>query len=54
MTLGGIADGGIHLLNPRTASGAVGYHRGDDVLVPAPAGLRGTLPDRRLRVVSGF
>jgi hypothetical protein len=52
MTLGGIADGGTYFFCPRTASGTVGHHRGDDVLVPAPAGLRGTLPDRCLHVVS--
>jgi pimeloyl-ACP methyl ester carboxylesterase len=52
MTLGGVADGGTYLLARglrQARSDTIGVN---DVLVPAPAGLRGTLPDRRLHVVS--
>src|SRR5580704_10412108 len=52
MTLGGVAYGDTYLLARglrQARSDTIGVN---DVLVPAPAGLRGTLPDRCLHVVS--
>ena len=54
MTFGGVADGGTYLLARglrQARSDTIGVN---DVLVPAPAGLRGTLPDRCLWRVQGF